>query len=500
MSEPGDHIDLTACEQEPLAWSGLVQSAGALFVVSADGRVTHGSENLATLFDLPGPGNRLQLADLFIDDTDYFEYRIETFNSYRHRYIHSVLTNRGIEGNLTLGPTGASTCYEFEPLSAKYPEAASTVSTETVEGQLPAHIDMLKVFRDIYKLAGYGKIMCYRFLEDDSGEVIAELSDGTLDSYLGLRFPSSDIPKIARDLYLESPFRLIFDVDSQPVPVHSLVAGSGPVDLTYSVLRSVSPVHITYLKNMGVRSSASFPIRIMGKLWGLISLHSTTSLPIVFGDRLAICKLLDREVCEPLVRQMLAERQAIFDTHPGLRKLASAAVRELFDQPDSFPSVLQQLTTTIANDAAIVLLDGKPLWDNKRVSATELRGLRGLAQQQAIAGIFTTNSISRFVPQDDDFRVRVSGMLYFTTELGKQGRLEFFWLRKEARTSIEWAGEPVKETFSSDGHLLLSPRRSFKKYIEMSEAIAKPWSSEEKLCASTLRAGILQAWLDESAS
>ncbi len=125
----------------------------------------------------------------------------------------------------------------------------------------------------IADLTGLQRVMYYRFREDGDGEVIAEARHGdAYGSYLGLRYPASDIPRIARSLYQKNPWRMIPDVTAAPVPIHS-DRDAGPLDLTYSDLRSVSPVHRAYLDNMGVCASLSFPVLLNGELVALIAVH-----------------------------------------------------------------------------------------------------------------------------------------------------------------------------------------------------------------------------------
>ncbi len=124
----------------------------------------------------------------------------------------------------------------------------------------------------IRDLTGFDRVMVYQFHHDDSGEVMAESLNEGADSFMGLRFPASDIPKQARELYLRSVLRIIADVDAQPVNIYPARSIDGQIlDLSLSMVRSVSPMHIEYLKNMGIKASIS--IIIDGKLWCLFACH-----------------------------------------------------------------------------------------------------------------------------------------------------------------------------------------------------------------------------------
>ena len=52
------------------------------------------------------------------------------------------------------------------------------------------------------------------------------------------------------------------------------------LDLSMSVLRAVSPIHIEYLRNMGVGASSSISIVIKGRLWGLFACHHYAARPL----------------------------------------------------------------------------------------------------------------------------------------------------------------------------------------------------------------------------
>ena len=129
--------------------------------------------------------------------------------------------------------------------------------------------------RAVRALTGFDRVMVYRYDADYNGEVVAEAKRADLNSFLGLHYPASDIPAQARALYEKNWIRLISDVDYAPAPIEPAdhPATGAPLDLTYSTLRSVSPIHLEYLRNMGVRASMSISLLRDDKLWGLIACH-----------------------------------------------------------------------------------------------------------------------------------------------------------------------------------------------------------------------------------
>jgi len=122
---------------------------------------------------------------------------------------------------------------------------------------------------------GFDRAMVYRFLPDESGEVVAEDARAGLESFLGLHYPASDIPRQARELYRRNWLRTIPDIEYVPAPLQPpLNPRTGQtVDMSHCALRSVSPIHVEYLRNMGVCASMSASIVCQDKLWGMLVLH-----------------------------------------------------------------------------------------------------------------------------------------------------------------------------------------------------------------------------------
>jgi light-regulated signal transduction histidine kinase (bacteriophytochrome) len=142
--------------------------------------------------------------------------------------------------------------------------------------------------RQLKILNGFDRVMVYRFHPDGSGEVIAEVAASGLEPFLGLHYPASDIPKQARILYQRNWPRIISDIDAKPALLTSTAAHSAALlDLSMSVLRSVSPIHVEYLRNMGVAASMSVSILRDGKLWGLFACHHYSPRHVSFERRTA---------------------------------------------------------------------------------------------------------------------------------------------------------------------------------------------------------------------
>lgn len=486
-----DRADLDACEREPLAFSGRIQDVGALFGAApgSDALVCL-SDNARRWFALPEDRSALRLKALFRDDSDYFHYRRRSIFARHHFVVRNVLSNLGVEGDLLVSEHPTLHLYEFEPkLEANGPAPAQAMQA-AVERDPEILRDELRIdtlLRRIHALTGYPKVMLYRFLDDGCGEVVAELSDRSLDSYQGLRFPASDIPRIARKLYIDNPFRLIFDTRGRESAVHKLREHA--VDLSYSALRSVSPLHIEYLGNMGVRSSASLPVRVLGRLWGLVALHAVKPTPIPVEQRLALLRLVEQELSRRLMDTHIKEEHRRFNAsgerlREGAKRLARA-LRGGADPPRDDPR--QALGPLIDCDEMLVRVNGRLLGRARRVCAQELDAIAAVARAQALRGQFSTDALHRFLTQDEDFRQRVSGVLYATAAVDGAGdRLELFWLRGEQAQTVTWAGRPEKVRREADGVERISPRRSFAAWSAQSAGQSAAWNRSDLMIASKL--------------
>jgi len=485
--------DLDACEREPLAFSGRIQDVGALFAVHPRTlRVTHFSANVTRWFDLPDDTRNLSLEDFFRDDCSYFEYRRRSIFRGRHFVVPGTLSNRGVDGSVLLAEQAPEqTLVEFEPDAPALAPPQSPVTVLASEQNLPPSIAIEETLRSIRELTAYPKIMLYRFLDAGAGEVVAELSDRQLDSYQGLRFPASDIPRIARNLYIENPFRLIFDTLGAQSPVRAAGDSDGTLELSVSTLRSVSPVHVEYLGNMGVRSSASFPVLVMGKLWGLLAMHAVEATPLSVEARIAVARIVEQSLARPLMDARIRAEHQRFNASAARLEEGAAALAEL-DRESRHADLPEALRQLIPCDDLAVRVDGRLLTTGNTCSETEIDRLARLGNGEASRGQFATDNVSGFVDQDGDFRRRASGLLYAGADRhADRGRLEILWIRGEVTETVTWAGKPDKRRSVVDGEERISPRRSFDAWQETSEGIATPWLSSDLMLASRLVVQVL---------
>src|SRR5690606_38057212 len=280
---PHEAPTVADCAREPIHLSGAIQPHGYLVSCELPGwTIRQVSANAEALFgvpaaDLPGQSLREHVAGDVLDPLEDTAAYLDA-GAAAQRVGAANIGVHGALCDLSVHVSEGLVHVEAEPLARFDGNATPTAVAQAMIARLGSGDDdagfLEAVAGQVRQLSGYDRVMVYRFREDDAGEVIAEsLADG-LEPYLGLRYPASDIPPQARALYLRNRIRVIPDAGYAPVPVLPGVLASGePLDLSQVALRSVSPVHLEYLRNMGVAASMSISIVSGGRLWGLVACH-----------------------------------------------------------------------------------------------------------------------------------------------------------------------------------------------------------------------------------
>jgi light-regulated signal transduction histidine kinase (bacteriophytochrome) len=286
--------------------------------------------------------------------------------------------------------------------------------------------------------------------------VLCEQNDKTLPSYLDLRFPASDIPRQARDLYLLNTVRIIPDAAYIPSPLQGLGTRSAEaLDLSMSVLRSVSAVHLEYMRNMGTMSSMSVSIVCEGRLWGLVSAHHAEPHAVPYVVRSA-CDLLTRLVATQLTSIAASARlHQMVEFHAVQRRMLTLVAFEqnyLSAMADRMKDLIQ-----ITNaDGVAFAMEGQ----FKTFGTTPLdRDLKRLAEwmdTQPQLEVFESRYLGSQIAWASEFSEVASGLLAIRISHVRQSYL--MWFRPEVVRTVNWAGEPGK---AQDKGQRLNPRRSF---------------------------------------
>ncbi|WP_439613546.1 GAF domain-containing protein, partial [Reyranella sp.] len=300
MNEPVQSVDLTNCDREPIHILGAVQPIGFLIALTSDWMVARASANVETWLG-KGPEEILgkALSEVFsagaVHDLRNRTIMLRGPDSVERLFGVEVVAGRP-PLDLALHLSGGSVVIEGEPSSGEQQDSTSLV--RSMIGRLDQCTDLNTFFREgarqVRGLTGFDRVMVYRFAPDGSGEVVGEACKPGIGTFFGLRYPASDIPQQARELYRRNLLRVIADVDAEPVPIVPQLDPSGrPLDLSLSVLRAVSPIHIEYLRNMGVGASMSISIIVEDRLWGLFACHHYSPRCPSF-ERRSVCELFSQ--------------------------------------------------------------------------------------------------------------------------------------------------------------------------------------------------------------
>lgn len=472
---------LERCETDTLHLSGAIQPHGALLVLDTDGLVSHVSANAAAFLDAaPDAWLEKPLPDRFAA----LMAVVGAEPGSRGVVEAGIETSAGpLDVVVTRGPQGALTL-EFVPAAS--PDdvcAATSVSLADV----PSDPDALQAQRqalvdEIAALTGFERVMFYRFWEEGDGEVLAETRRGNAyGSYLGLRFPASDIPRIARALYMKNPWRLIPDASAEAVPV---LGRTVPPDLTWSDLRSVSPVHRIYLANMGVAASLSFPVTSGGELVALVAAHHSRPArpPLQVMERGA-AQVRNHSYAYTFYRSQ--RRMRMID---GLTRRFDA-VQAMLHRHGELVSAWPELGEWLCREFQV---DGATLCHGEKIVAV---GAGFEADALAALDDWFTGSVKDFVWVGDNLSRQVPG--YPLSELagavairiGQPGSAvgRIYLGRQEHIYEVTWGGNPDKPVEYHDNDIGIAPRRSFEKWVERRLGHSCPWDNETLLLALKLR-------------
>jgi len=485
-------VDLSNCDREPIHVPGAVQPHGVLFAVDeATLEVRQVSENVAQVLGRPPkdvlgrpldallawdqPG---QLGEaLAVDGTsDRYPLRLvagdRAFDALVHRYAGALIVE-----------------IEPAPSAPPLPRDALTRAVEALQRARTVSELCESVVRQVRRLTGFERVMVYCFDEAGHGAVIAEDRAPEIEPYLGLHYPASDIPKQARELYLKTWLRIIPDARYAPARVvPPLRPDNGqPLDLSCSILRSVSPIHLEYLANMGVRASMSVSIIVGERLWGLISCghhsgphyvsHEVRSMAETIGRliSLQLGAFEDLELAAGRHRRRPAQRVLAEVMRAG--GVDEDVLVALLQRPDHLLSLVDAGGVAVTGPGGVFRGGNAP-------SEAFVEALRDALEERGDLGSFATDHLASLIPSAEAEKDCASGALAFALP-GVPHRW-LFWFRPEVEQTVHWGGDPRKPALV-DAADRLHPRRSFELWKEQVRLRSLPWSASDLAAATELR-------------
>lgn len=497
-------LDLGNCDQEPIHIPGRIQSHGVLLAFGTDGRLSHRSANAGALLGPLAPALGQPLADSCFAQDPAMRGLVQECLAAEPDEVQPVAIEVRLAGRafeLIGHRLHGCLVLELELLAGLPALANDAFKGHRALGRLKRQrsIDELLAVatQEVRALTGFDRVMAYRFRHDDSGEVVAESRDEALEPFAGRRYPASDIPSQARRLYLLNTLRLIADVGSAAVAIEPRDAAAAPLDLSLSVLRSVSPVHIEYLSNMGVAASMSISIVVQGRLWGMLACHHLQPRHVPYRVRSA---------CDVLAHVLAADVQTALARASAQRLQAAASLRAraietvlhaddgvfaLLGQADSLAGMLESHGLLVAERGRVLASADVPA-----EAVPELPAFLA-AQPRDGSGLLVRETQDGMPAALRAYLGPWCGLLALRYSDAADGWLVL--LRKEQVETIAWGGRPDKEYAHGPLGPRLTPRGSFEVWREDVRGRCVPWSETDLEIARGLLAELARASAARSA-
>jgi light-regulated signal transduction histidine kinase (bacteriophytochrome) len=340
----------------------------------------------------------------------------------------------------------------------------------------------------VRRISGFDRALVYRFDDDGAGTVIAEDRNDVLPSCLGHRFPGSDIPAQARELYRTNRLRLIADAAYTPVPIIPPLdpRTNRPLDLSHATLRSVSPIHVEYLRNTGTAASMSISLLRNGSLWGLVSCHNGTPRDVPFEVRTA-CDLLGQVFSLQLDSK---ERHAEFEYRLKLKSMQVSLLAHMANEDEFIDGLVkhpEELLGFAEAGGAAVVFDGKCHRVGAAPGEPEIMRLVDWLSEDVAKEVFSTESLTEFLPEAEAYKDQASGLL--AVSISKLYRSYILWFRPEVLHTVNWSGDPRKPVEDVNPHM--HPRKSFEVWKETVRLRSQPWRSSELETAAEFRGAVV---------
>ena len=466
-------VDLTNCEREPIHLLGRIQDVGFLIAVSADWLIERVSANISRFVDrdpalLPGE----PIVALLPQQTVHAvrgRLQILSSNSGTERLFAFDFFGDGKAYDVAVHLSGKSIVIEAEPAPPENGvNQGALVKSMISRVQKTVGLDALyrEAVRQLRAVTGFDRVMLYKFAETGAGAVVAESAKSGIGSFLGLNYPASDIPAQARALYI----------------------------LSLSVLRSVSPIHIEYLKNMGVSASMSISIVIDGQLWGLFALHHYAARHLPMELRSA-AELFGQMISLIIEGRVTKEQRQVDEHARSLHDRFISRIAATTRSVESLTDFAEELREIIPCDGFAVWAKGEATPVGDCPSAEHLASLARFLNRAGASRIYASDELSAVHPAAADFPHDIRGVLAIPISRSPRDYILFF--RREIVRTVSWAGDPNSKDQQSLGPngARLTPRKSFEIWQETVRGRCHPWTDGEKRAGEALRVSILEVLL-----
>lgn len=486
-----ESLTIDNCDKEQIHIPGTVQSFGAIIAFDKNFVITRASENVAEILDVDAAKLLGMPLSTIFDDAEISKMHPADEDDFF--YCTDIVTKNGqklcAHSHFTIGesyidvvPMKGERPLDFFSTVRSFSNRFSTATNEIELAQMIAE--------KIRSVSKFDRVKVYKFDPEWNGEVIAESREDWMPSYLGLHFPASDIPVQARELYLRNRLRVIADIDDPQSP---LIENSDldPLDMSFSFVRSVSPIHLQYLRNMDVRASMSISLFNGNKFWGLIACHNASPKNFCLDD--AVFYYSMSEFCSTRITE--------------LNKVVSADRKSA-----TFALVEHMVDNFKKSNSPSTLIDQRPSLDTL-INCTGCALVMGeeIFKKHAVPDNETMRSLVAWLERDepvfacDDLPARYGSSIgsyacgLLAAKIAGLPKSWVLWFRLEVTHEVKWAGDPFKPTDDNQFGSRLFPRTSFALWTESRKGRSVPWEKHE-VEAAKLLANFLSSSLTKTKS
>jgi light-regulated signal transduction histidine kinase (bacteriophytochrome) len=499
-------LDLSSCNQEPIRTPGRIQPHGFMLTVSRELEVLQASANLehwTGIAAAQAPGRPLAAVIGTVAHQRLAAGLSDGTLGARPFYLGTVTLGNERHVDVLAHAWDEVVIVEFEPVDratpADFRELYPLIGDFLLKVNESAGVAALAQLatQHIRAVTGFGRVMAYQFDRDGHGHVMAESRDPAYHSYLGQHFPASDIPAQARELYTLSRIRLIQDANYTPAPLVPAAnpATDRPNDLSFAALRSVSPIHLQYMRNMGTLASMSVSLVVRGKLWGLISCHHHDPHPVAFEKR-AACEQLGQilSLCIE-TREDAAELQFRLEVRRIMVSMLGGLTKGV-DFVDNMSSAFPELIRFARAGGVAIVADDRVVTYGDTPTHEQISGLVDWLGVHGHGDVFQTDHLSSVYPPAIDMMRVASGLL--AMPISRIHKHYLLWFRPEAIHTVEWAGDPTHKDAVPGEPAQLTPRTSFAAWRETIHGASLPWHDAEIELTAEFRTALLGIALERA--
>ncbi|VUD58723.1 Phytochrome-like protein cph1 [Thalassocella blandensis] len=498
LSEEELQEAIQSCADEPIHRPNLIQPHGFMLVVNKESfEILQASENVEIYLGKSAEDCLGLNLDSVVSPDSISVIKSVTRNSELIApYSFTTVSIRGEDYDVVSHYSASLQILEFEPIrrykelpsnSASYEKlrqfAVDIQNTETFELLCDKVVDAVRT------ITGFDRVKLYMFDEMWNGSVIAESREDYMPSYKGLCFPSQDIPEQARRLYSVNYLRLIPDIRYKPSPLvpNQLEDVNQPLDMTYSVLRSVSPVHIQYLENINIQASMSISVLQDQKLWGLIACHHSQSKYLPYSIRV-LSEIIGHIFSAKLTSMRKLHQQEKSEMRKILRSRISAGNDDL---SGNFITNNNDIAIEAIEADSLVVVSAKHLNifgedQNKDTVRALYKWYLKVGHRQLVY----TNDCSEYFKHEPELQSLLGGVLI--VPIGVIGNEVAIWFRKAVKQVVNWAGNPEKPLEKTKAGYRLTPRSSFELWQTTVKNRCKVWSYHDIETAESIAHVILE--------